>query len=60
MILTGYCDKQNKEYTIDVDGIDATCPKDEVNKTIRGRINCEYASKSCECNDCSIVNARKR
>jgi hypothetical protein len=60
MILTGYCDKQNKEYTIDVDGIDATCREDMKNRPIQGIIHCEYGSRNCECNSCSILNAANK
>jgi hypothetical protein len=62
MILKGFCKSQNKEYAIDVDAINAKCHDDNGKDTfIFGRINCEYASNTMDCDGkCTILDEYKK
>lgn len=58
MLLKGFCKAQNKEYTINVDIINANCLEDlKRDKCTIGRIACKYASDTGECNghNCSVL-----
>jgi hypothetical protein len=57
MILKGFCKIQNKEYTIDVDLINANALEDLERKNFEiGRINCYFTRFNDICDgNCSIV-----
>ena len=61
MIVSGYCDKQNKEYVVEFKKIGASAMEDTVNRTIAGKLSCEY-SKIHDCclkpSDCSILKSK--
>jgi hypothetical protein len=56
MILRGFCEVQQKDYTIDVDLINENCLEDTVrDKYNFGRVHCDFASMSGKCKgECSI------
>lgn len=58
MIVSGYCDKQNKEYSVEIEEINASATEDTVQKNIMGRLYCKY-NRTADCctgkGDCSIL-----
>ena len=61
MIYNGFCDKQNKNYSVSMEMIPAPSLEDEKPKFIPGRLTCKYASFTGCCNDpnqCSIIKNR--
>ena len=56
MLLTGFCNVQNKEYEIDVQTIPTTAMEDNSCSFIAGRITCMYAAYGkCDGSECSIL-----
>ena len=60
MVFRGFCDKQNKNYSVYVEQIPVSTLEDSVNKYEYGRMNCEYAGLTGCCrnpNQCSILKS---
>lgn len=58
MVYTGFCDKQNKNYSVEFASINATAKEDLTGKIINGRLNCIYAGLTGCCDhpsQCSII-----
>lgn len=58
MIYTGFCDKQNKNYSVEFRQISVSSLEDVSPKFENGRLDCKYAGFTGCCNDpkqCSIL-----
>lgn len=63
MFYHGYCDKQNRDYTVRLKSINATVYEDVKRRSIDGRLDCDYASRTGCCRkreDCSIIRNLNR
>lgn len=49
MVYNGFCDKQNKNYSVEFSSINATSKEDLEESFIRGRLNCTYAGPTGCC-----------
>lgn len=59
MVYNGFCDKQNKNYSVEFSSINATSKEDLEESFIRGRLNCTYAGLTGCCDhpsQCSVIN----
>ena len=62
MVFNGFCDKQNKNYSIEASLINTGALDDLTPNYTIGRIKCNYASKTGCCSNpkqCSILKASK-
>lgn len=61
MRISGYCDKQNKEYSVEFQRINAYAMEDKNKRSIPGKLSCEY-SKLHDCclspSECSILKSK--
>lgn len=58
MFYHGYCDKQNRNYTVEIEDINASATEDSKRENINGRFNCDYSGLVGCCRgpqECSIV-----
>lgn len=58
MVYRGFCDKQNKNYSVELTHISASAMEDKNPNFIAGRLDCVYAGLTDCCNspsDCSIL-----
>lgn len=61
MVFTGFCKKQNKNYSVSLEMIPSSSLEDGKPKFIPGRLTCQYESLTGYCsnlNQCSIINNR--
>lgn len=60
MVYTGYCDKQNKNYSVEFKQISVVSLNEKSPKFINGRLVCEHAGLTGCCNSpsqCSILKS---
>ena len=63
MHYSGFCIKQNKNYTVNFEQISRSALEDLNKSTILGRLNCNYAGLTGCCDhpsQCSILNPQKK
>lgn len=59
MLYKGFCDKQNKNYSVKITQINASAYEDLKSQVINGRFDCQFSGLTGCCpngvKDCSIV-----
>lgn len=58
MIYTGFCNKQNENYSVEFTQIPTSSLEDKTPNFINGRLKCEYAGITGCCNNpnqCSVL-----
>ena len=64
MVYRGFCDKQNKDYSVKIIAINPSATEDFQARFISGRFKCEFSSLTNCCpngaKDCSIIKNLNR